>query len=88
MKKPTKKEQALIDELEIVLKEKIKVESRLDESLKIYAELEKVTTKLSTKLDMILQSHRLTTQIFSQNQGATWKIKYIQATEQKNFKVI
>ena len=68
MKKPTKKEQALIDELEIALKEKIKVESRLDESLKIYAELEKVTTKLSTKLDMILQSHKLTTQIFSQNQ--------------------
>ena len=36
-------------------------------SLKVYAELEEVADKLSNKLDMVLQSHRLTTQIFSQN---------------------
>ena len=56
MRKPTKKEQALMDELEQVINEKVRIETRLDESLKIYAEL-----------DMVLQSHRLTTQIFSQN---------------------
>ena len=42
MKKPTKREQALMDELERVIDEKVKVESRLDESLKVYAELEEV----------------------------------------------
>ena len=67
MRKPTKKEQALMDELEQVINEKVRVETRLDESLKIYAELEEVADKLSNKLDMVLQSHRLTTQIFSQN---------------------
>ena len=67
MKKPTKREQALMDELERVIDEKVKVESRLDESLKVYAELEEVADKLSNKLDMVLQSHRFTTQIFSQN---------------------
>ena len=67
MKKPTKREQALIDELERVIDEKVKVESRLNESLKVYSELEEVADKLSNKLDMVLQSHRLTTQIFSQN---------------------
>ena len=56
-----------MDELERVIDEKVKVESRLDESLKVYAELEEVADKLSNKLDMVLQSHRLTTQIFSQN---------------------
>tara|TARA_R110002020_G_scaffold31806_1_gene98661 strand:+ start:1085 stop:1288 length:204 start_codon:yes stop_codon:yes gene_type:complete len=67
MRKPTKKEQALMDELEQVIDEKVRIETRLDESLKIYAELEEVADKLSNKLDMVLQSHRLTTQIFSQN---------------------
>jgi exonuclease VII small subunit len=67
MRKPTKKEQALMDELEQVINEKVRIETRLDESLKIYAELEEVADKLSNKLDMVLQSHRLTTQIFSQN---------------------
>tara|TARA_R110002012_G_scaffold239405_1_gene413433 strand:+ start:935 stop:1138 length:204 start_codon:yes stop_codon:yes gene_type:complete len=67
MKKPTKREKALMDELERVIDEKVKVESKLDESLKLNLEYEAVTDKLSNKLDMVLQSHRLTTQIFSQN---------------------
>ena len=58
MRKPTKKEQALMDELEQVIDEKVRIETRLDESLKIYAELEEVADKLSNKLDMVLQSHR------------------------------
>ena len=65
-----------------------KLEDQLNASIQLTKDMEEAYNKLVTKYDLVLASHHVTTQIFSHQQGATWKIKYIQATEQKNFKVI
>ena len=81
MKKPTKKEQELMDRVS-------RLQDQLNAAIQLSKDMEAAYDKLATKYDLVLASHHVTTQIFSHQQGATWKIKYIQATEQKNFKVI
>jgi len=57
----TKKEQNL-------LKEQVdRLQNQLNASLQINKEMEEAMDKLINKYDLVLQSHRVTTQIFSQN---------------------
>ena len=57
----TKKEQNL-------LKEQVDcLQNQLNASLQINKEMEEAMDKLINKYDLVLQSHRVTTQIFSQN---------------------
>lgn len=61
MKNMTKKEQNL-------LKEQVdRLQNQLNASLQINKEMEEAMDKLINKYDLVLQSHRVTTQIFSQN---------------------
>jgi hypothetical protein len=65
MKKTTKREQSLIDELEEVSIERERLESKLDQSIQLSKDLEEAYRKLMTKYDLVLASHHVTTQIFS-----------------------
>ena len=57
----TKKEQNL-------LKEQVdRLQNQLNASLQINKEMEEAMDKLINKYDLVLLSHRVTTQIFSQN---------------------
>lgn len=61
MRNMTKKEQNL-------LKEQVdRLQNQLNASLQINKEMEEAMDKLINKYDLVLQSHRVTTQIFSQN---------------------
>ena len=60
MKKLTKKERELNDKVD-------RLQNQLNASLQINKEMEEAMDKLINKYDLVLQSHRVTTQIFSQN---------------------
>lgn len=60
MRKLTKKERELNDKVD-------RLQNQLNASLQINKEMEEAMDKLINKYDLVLQSHRVTTQIFSQN---------------------
>ena len=60
MKKISKKERELNDKVD-------RLQNQLNASLQINKEMEEAMDKLINKYDLVLQSHRVTTQIFSQN---------------------
>ena len=60
MRKISKKERELNDKVD-------RLQNQLNASLQINKEMEEAMDKLINKYDLVLQSHRVTTQIFSQN---------------------
>jgi hypothetical protein len=58
MKKPTKKEQELMDRAS-------RLQDQLNASIQLSKDMEEAYKKLVTKYDLVLASHHVTTQIFS-----------------------
>ena len=58
MKKPTKKEQELMDRAS-------RLQDQLNASIQLSKDMEEAYNKLVTKYDLVLASHHVTTQIFS-----------------------
>ena len=58
MKKPTKKEQELMDRVS-------RLQDQLNASIQLSKDMEEAYNKLVTKYDLVLASHHVTTQIFS-----------------------
>ena len=58
MKKPTKKEQELMDRAS-------RLQDQLNAAIQLSKDMEEAYNKLVTKYDLVLASHHVTTQIFS-----------------------
>ena len=61
MKKPTKKEQELMDRVS-------RLQDQLNAAIQLSKDMEAAYDKLATKYDLVLASHHVTTQIFSHQQ--------------------
>ena len=60
MKKPTKKELLLSEQID-------RLQNQLDKSIELNKDMEEAYNKLVTKYDLVRNSHHITTQIFQHN---------------------
>mgnify|MGYP002700995960 FL=1 len=60
MKKPTKKELLLSEQID-------RLQNQLDKSIELNKDMEEAYNKLVTKYDLVRNSHHMTTQIFQHN---------------------